>query len=130
MSGELSMRVVREDNVRRVSVYRRSDGTYEYVEEMISEWEEIPPSWVRQRQSVIFQSAKAAMAQAKQAINWMRHPLNPDDCATNVDKQLRKWRAIGVAEHALLMHLLREEFQGRTDIIEQVKSLEVMRVGR
>ena len=37
MSGKLTMRAVRDDNARRVSVYLRSDGKYEYAEEMISE---------------------------------------------------------------------------------------------
>ncbi len=31
MFGDLTMRVVRDDYARRVSVYLRSDGKYEYV---------------------------------------------------------------------------------------------------
>jgi len=130
MSGKLTMRAVRDDNARRVSVYLRSDGKYEYADEMISEWDDSPPSWVGQRPSGIFASAKAAMAQARQAIEWMRYPSKACDGPTDVDTPLRNWRPIGVAEHALIMHLLREEFRGRAEILEQVKSLEVMRVGR
>lgn len=130
MCGELTMRVVRDDNARRVSVYLRSDGKYEYAEEVISEWDDSPPSWVGQYSSGIFQNAKAAMTEARQAIEWMRHPSNASDRPTDVDTPLRNWREIGVAEHALIMHLLRNGFQGRTEILEQVKSLKVMRVGR
>jgi hypothetical protein len=130
MSGELAMRVVRDDNARRVSVYLRSDGKYEYAEEVISEWDDSPPSWVGQYSSGIFQNAKAAMTEARQAIEWMQYPSNASGRSTDVETPRRNWREIGVAEHALIMHLLRTEFQGRAEILEQVKSLQVMRVGR
>lgn len=130
MSGELTMRVVRGDNARRVSVYLRPDGKYEYAEEVISEWDDSLPSWIGQYSSGIFRSAKAAMTEARQAIEWMRYPSHASDQSTDVDTPLRNWREIGLAEHALIMHLLRKEFQGRAEILEQVQSLEVMRVGR
>ena len=69
------------------------------------------------------------MAEAKQAIEWMRHPSEANGRSPDIDAPLANWRPIGVAEHALIMHLLRREFQGRAEILEQVKSLEVMRVG-
>lgn len=130
MFDELTMRVVRDDNARRVSVYLRSDGKYEYAEEVISEWDDCPPSWVGQPRSGIFASAKDAMAEARQTIEWIRYPSRADDRPADVGKPPRSWRPIGVAEHALLMHLLRGEFPGRPEILEQVKSIEVMRVGR
>lgn len=130
MFDELIMRVVRDDNTQRVSVYLRSDGKYEYAEEVISEWDDSPPSWVGQPPSGIFASAKDAMAEARETIEWMRYPSKASGRPTDVGKPLRHWRPIGVAEHALLMHLLGQEFQGRTEILEQVKSIEVMRIGR
>lgn len=130
MSGKLTMRVVRDDNARRVSVYLRPDGKYEYIEEVISEWDDCPPSWLGDRPSGIFLSAKAAMADARQAIEWMRHPSDQGNSYTDVDAPVRDWRPIGVSERALIMHLVREEFEGRAAILEQMKSLEVMRVGR
>ncbi|MBY3273662.1 hypothetical protein GR247_38795 [Rhizobium leguminosarum] len=38
------------------------------------------------------------------------------------------WREIDPGERALLMHLLRDDFQGRAEILEQMNSVEVMRV--
>lgn len=38
------------------------------------------------------------------------------------------WREIDPRERALLMHLLRDEFQGRAEILQQMNSIEVMRV--
>lgn len=130
MSGKLTMRAVRDDNARRVSVYLRPDGKYVYVEEVISEWDDCPPSWLEGRPSGIFESDQAAMADARLTIEWMRTPSDQDDCFTDVDAPLRNWRPIGVSEYALIMHLLREKFEGRAAILEQMKSLEVMRVGR
>lgn len=128
MPGELTMRVVRDDYVRRVSVYLRSDRKYEYDEEVISEWDDSPPCWVGQRRSGIFPSAKDAMLEARQVIDWLRYPSRTNR-PSDVDIPLRNWRPIGVAENALLTHLLGQEFQGRSEILEQVKSLEVMRLG-
>lgn len=129
MPGELTMRVVRYDYARRVSVYLRSDRKYEYSEETISEWDDAPPCWVGQRPSGIFLSAEDAMMEARQTIDWLQYPSTKDYHLTDVDAPLRNWRPIGVAEHALIMHLLGQEFQGRPEILEQVKSLEVMRLG-
>lgn len=129
MHGRLTARVVRDDNARRVSVYVRPDGKYEFVEEVISEWDDTPPSWLGERSSGIFESAKAAMAEARQAIEWMRHPSNVCQRRVDVVVRHRNWRPIGALEHALIIHLLRQDFPGRADIIEQMKSLEVMRVG-
>lgn len=129
MPGELIMRVVREDYARRVSVYSRSDGKYEYVEEVLSEWDDSPPSWVSERTSGIFASAKNAMEEAKQMIEWMRLTSATNNRPTDVELPLRKWRPAGVAERALIMHLLRQEFPGRAEILEQLNSLEVMRIG-
>lgn len=39
------------------------------------------------------------------------------------------WREIAPAEHALLLHLLRGEFQGKEEILRQMDSVEVMPVG-
>lgn len=129
MPGELTMRVVRDDYARRVSVYSRSDGKYEYVEEVLSEWDDSPPSWIGERTSGIFASAKDAMAEARQLIEWMRLPPATNSRPTEVDLPLRRWRPIGVAEGALIMHLLSQEFPGRAEILEQLNSLEVMRIG-
>lgn len=129
MFGDLTMRVVRDDYARRVSVYLRSDGKYEYVEEALSEWDDTPPRWVGHQASGIFPSAKDAMAEAKQSIEWIRHPSEANGQSPDIDASLANWRPIGLAEHALIMHLLRREFQGRAEILEQVKSLEVLRVG-
>ncbi|MBY5774186.1 hypothetical protein HFN63_29480 [Rhizobium leguminosarum] len=38
------------------------------------------------------------------------------------------WRDIDPRERALLMHLLRDEFQGKAEILQQMNSVEVMRV--
>ncbi|WP_244598614.1 hypothetical protein [Rhizobium tubonense] len=129
MAGKLTMRVVRDDQARRLSVYLRPDATYEYVEERLSEWDDAPASWAGQQASGIFPSAKDAMAEAKQVIGWMRHPSS-EQCNryADVGAPSRNWRGIGVAEHALLMHLLRREFKGRAEILEQMKSVEVMRI--
>ncbi len=66
--------------------------------------------------------------EAKQSINGcgihQRQMANP----RIIDASLANWRPISLAEHALIMHLLRREFQGRAEILEQVKSLEVLRV--
>lgn len=70
------------------------------------------------------------MAEARQAIEWMRYPSKACDGPTDVDTPLRNWRPICAAEHALIMHPLLKEFRGRAEILEQLKSLEVMRVGR
>ncbi|WP_018899768.1 hypothetical protein [Rhizobium sp. 2MFCol3.1] len=129
MPGELTMRVVREDYARRVSVYSRSDGKYEYVEEVLSEWDDSPPSWVAERTSGILASAKNAMAEARQMIEWMRLPSATNSRPTDVDLPLRRWRPVGVAERALIIHLLGQEFPGRAEILEQLNSLEVMRIG-
>jgi hypothetical protein len=42
--------------------------------------------------------------------------------------ELKNWRGIDSRERALLMHLLRGEFQGKAEILEQMKSVEVMRI--
>lgn len=130
MSGKLKMRAVRDDNARRVSVYLRPDGKYEYIEEIISEWDDCPPFWIGEHASGIFESAKAAMAEAGQAIEWIRYPSKACDHLTDADAPLRNWRSIGVAERALIMHLVAREFEGRAAILKQMESLEVMRSGR
>lgn len=38
------------------------------------------------------------------------------------------WREIDPRERALLMHLMRDDFQGKAEILEQINSVEVMRV--
>ena len=81
------------------------------------------------RTSGIFSSAKVAMAEARQVIKWMRIPSATNSRPTDVDVPLRSWRPIGVAERAFIMHLLRQEFPGRAEILEQLNSLEVMRIG-
>lgn len=130
MSGELTGRVVRDDNARRVSVYLRSDGKYEYAEEVVSEWDDSPPCWVGQRPSGIFLSAKEAMAEARLTIEWMRDTSKTSGHRADVDAPLRNWRPIGFAEHALIAHLLRHEVKGRAAILEHVEALEVMQVDR
>lgn len=39
------------------------------------------------------------------------------------------WRESDGRERALLMHLLRRDFQGRAELLEQMKSVEVIRIG-
>lgn len=41
---------------------------------------------------------------------------------------LENWREIDHRERALLMHLLRGDFQGKAEILEQMSSVEVMRI--
>lgn len=41
---------------------------------------------------------------------------------------LEDWREIDHRERALLMHLLRGDFQGKAEILEQISSIEVMRL--
>lgn len=40
----------------------------------------------------------------------------------------KNWRGIDSREHVLFMHFLRGEFQGKAEILEQMKSVEVMRI--
>lgn len=42
--------------------------------------------------------------------------------------ELEDWREIGHRERALLMHLLRGDFQGKAEILEQIGSMEVRRI--
>jgi hypothetical protein len=44
-----------------------------------------------------------------------------------VDKEAEDWRDINPREYALLMHLLRGEFQGKAEIIDQMASVQVLR---
>ncbi len=41
---------------------------------------------------------------------------------------LENWREIDHRKRALLMHLLRGDFQGKAEILEQMSSVEVMRI--
>ena len=119
MAGKLIMRVVRDDQLERVSIYLRPGGTYQYVEEWLSEWDNSPASWIERQPSGIFSSAKDAMAEAKLAVGWMRCPSGKGrDWHEGEGAPPKNWREVGVAERALLMHLLQREFDGRTAIFE------------
>lgn len=83
---------------------------------MLSEWDDSPPSWVSERMSGIFASAKDAMAEARQMIQWMRLPSATNSRPRDVDLPLQRWRPVGVAERDLIIHLLGQEFPGRAEI--------------
>lgn len=129
MERTLVMRVVADDHLRRVSIYLQPDRTYRYVEEHQSAPEDSAAVWGEAQKSDGFGGARQAMREAKSAIGWLRHAavagLPPTQMAW---KHPRTWRAPADCERALLLHLLRGDFPGRAEILEQVTSLEVMRL--
>ncbi len=54
MAGKLIMRVEQDDQLEPVSIYLRPGGTYQYVEEQFSEWDNSQASWVKRQPSGIF----------------------------------------------------------------------------
>ncbi len=127
MTRKLVKRIMRTDQLKRISVYRRADGLFFYVEEQVSMWDNCPPAWVEELLSGIFYSAAEAVIEARQAVDWLRFS---QEQRRNPFKEsiVDNWRPIGNVEHDLLMHLLRGDFPGRRQILDQMQSVEVMRI--
>lgn len=60
------------------------------------------------------------------------HPTNQSSFRhvriSDMVDEWKNWRGIDSREHVLFMHFLRGEFQGKAEILEQMKSVEVMRI--
>jgi len=127
MIGKLVKRIVRADQAMRLSVYQRPDGLFCYLEEQLSEWDDCPPAWVGDQVSGIFYSAAEAVIEARDFISWLGQPQKQSN--PMIEKSMaERWRPIGTRERDVLMHLLRGEFPGRSEILRQMQSVEVMRI--
>ncbi len=127
MNRKLVKRIMRADQLRRISVYRRTDGLFVYVEEQLSMWDDCPPAWVGEPPSGMFYSAAEADIEARQAVGWLRL-IEEQGQDPFKERIVDSWRPIGIVEHDLLMHLLRGDFPGRREILDQMQSVEVMRI--
>lgn len=127
MTRTLVKRIMRADQVKRISVYKRADGLFVYVEEQLSIWDDCPPAWIEELPSGFFYSTAEAVIEARQAVGWLRLSQEQGEYPFK-ERIVDNWRPIGTVEHNLLMHLVRGDFPGRRQILDQMQSVEVMRI--
>ncbi|WP_246091621.1 DUF6984 family protein [Aliirhizobium smilacinae] len=129
MIGKLVKRIVRSDQAMRISVYQCSNSVFCYLEERLSDTGDCPPIWVEELVSGIFYSAAEAVIEARQAVSWLNFPDEQSSTASG-ENVAGQWRPIGEREYDVLMHLIRDQFPGRREILTQIQSVEVMRIDR
>ncbi len=129
MIGKLVKRIVRSDQAMRISVYQCSNSVFCYLEERLSDMGDCPPIWVEDLVSGIFYSAAEAVIEARQAVSWLNFPDEQSSTASG-ENVAGQWRPIGEREYDVLMHLIRDRFPGRREILTQIQSVEVMRIDR
>ncbi len=129
MQKSLVRRLVGNDQMSRLSVYRRHDGLFHYVEEKISEWDDAPPAWVEASRSGVFASSQEAVPEAQAAISWLRAPTD-GDMARAAGSVQTDWRPFGTREIIVMERLLRAEFEGRDALVAQLQTAMVKRIDR
>jgi len=126
----LVRRYVKDDQKSRLSVYQRHDGLFQYTEEEMSEWDDAPPAWVEANNSGIFPTVQEAVLEARTAFSWLR-PSDFDDVRGQpADYVQTNWRPLGTREAAVMVWLLRVEFEGRDALVAQLQTAMVKRIDR
>lgn len=113
---QLVRRLVKNDQMSRLSVYQRHDGLFQYLEEEISEWDDAPPAWIEVGRSGIFMNSQEAVVEARAAIQWLRSSVTGEMAQLKRDNLQRDWRTLGTHEMRIMERLIRIDFQAGTQL--------------